>query len=1642
MSDYNDYVSAIDNHNVANGDESWFSRKIDATGELVSDVGEALTKGTVGAVVAGVDSILNSGIAVANVFGADIDPISTYDVLGRIDSSLGDYYKAHEQGIEVAGFALGMFVPGTAGVKAMQAAKAGILGTNMAKSSGLMITLTKDYAQIAKAEIASGTSPFNILNKSTLQALAQGAGSATLDMAAFNTAVTATMFKSPILDQESIGDLFMNDVKDTILFGGIGGVFKGFQIYGQLTKAGKTADILTYPYRAIEEAPKNADPQLKILNYYHDKFSFPEAMGPLPDISTATGLTEQQGLELITKERAKTNTRLDELIRQNFNEFAGGDTKIGNKLFETFQNAKSFEEVTNGLLNAKTVGRIGKNETLATDEVFYADHGIKTEDFTDLVRNKEWDKLLVGKEKTTGQGYRVIGDMGELKVTSADTTAAKMFTTREAFADGYDIVRNPNGSLSINPESKIIQRTDVRPSQQSRIIDLETNNIVDKALPNIADLSTPAKPVLVRGDTVFYGDNQIRIGKSEVFDPRKGSYLDSQARYIWAQDATIKWDSTKIGAMDLPLLERLYTDDAKLKTETSVYLKTDAGLTLAPRGQALLGYIENVKAKLAQEMNGMSIEEMALRLNTPEKWLTEGAGDSSKIKPGYDVTQPRFAKLTMTGDNSMYPMLNANNHTGAIEYARQLSMVKERNMQNWMNFAKDENNSFPDDPNWLDPGRTPTREGAGASLFGFANGNFGSAGGWAQITGSATYKLMLTRKTATKEVLDLAIGSIRSGVKGEEATAEAALINNTLLRSPEAYVFHPDGSNTLVLRKDVKEILNNNFEPEDFIDIKNESVADFYRAHINLNGNRATHIHNMKGSAGVGDDFDPNVLYPIPVDTTKLKHFVFVEPRAPVTLGDKKRVIAAKDEATLQKLIGQVDQNEFKVTTKQEKEDWHKAVGDYEYSLGLNDSMVDSTLKREGKLSQHFPTIDEGFFERVNDWHSRQEETLTHSMVYHRYSDSFEELKHLGERYTNIATSQFRSLTEKLEQSVKDPYNDIIRTSLNISRSSEYQPWVNFNNFIKDAIEKPINKLKDVFAKAKDIDQDFVDKVNNISKDMGQGNVFVNTTQALVANGNIPNKPWLQDFIGKTNALLSTTLLQWDTFNAINNIASTSIIAAPEMNKLIEAIKKGNPDIAGKLSGLMEVKMPDGSGISLPTTRKLLFNATQNFMQQNEATAALVKRYQENGAINTLTQEMRQMLQDNSLDFKIATEKDAKSGLAKVTEFGRKWTGNNLAEQYTRFVSADMARQIGDLGEQAGIITRKESDELIQLFTNRTQGNYLYSQRPIVFQGVVGQAIGLFQTYQFNLMQQLFKHVADGDNKAIAMLAGLQSSIYGMQGLPAFSFLNNHIVGNANGNTQHKDLYTASYSTFGKSLGDWIMYGAGSNALGLVDPSMRFNLYSRGDINPRQLTVLPTTLADIPIVNASTKFIGNLFNAFGKVTNGADILPTISQAIEHNGVSRPLAGLAQIAQGYTSTNSGSLLTTSQDFWNIATLTRVGGAKPFDESLALDAMYRINAYKAKDTQQIQDLGSAVRTTVIAGGHPTGEQISKFAAEYVKAGGRIEGFNKYMSNMILTANRSQVNAISQNLQNPFAKQVQIIMGGQPLTDFLGTPVATPP
>ena len=218
------------------------------------------------------------------------------------------------------------------------------------------------------------------------------------------------------------------------------------------------------------------------------------------------------------------------------------------------------------------------------------------------------------------------------------------------------------------------------------------------------------------------------------------------------------------------------------------------------------------------------------------------------------------------------------------------------------------------------------------------------------------------------------------------------------------------------------------------------------------------------------------------------------------------------------------------------------------------------------------------------------------------------------------------------------------------------------------------------------------------------------------------------------------------------------------------------------------------------------------------------------------------------------------------------------------------------------------------------------------------------------------------------------------------------------------------------------------------------NLYSRGDINPRNVTVLPLNPVNYPFVQASGKLFGALAETAGKISAGGDVWGSILQGIEHAGVNRPLAGLAQSLEAfgnpqmrsYSTSNKGNVVA-SNDFLSLTNMIRLAGAKPFDEAVGIDRAYNLSVYASADSKRRQTLGESIKTTVIAGQQPTSEQIDNFSYLYAKAGGRQDKFNQFMVQQYKAANNSQVNALAENLKKPFAQSMQQMLGGNRFRDF---------
>jgi len=578
---------------------------------------------------------------------------------------------------------------------------------------------------------------------------------------------------------------------------------------------------------------------------------------------------------------------------------------------------------------------------------------------------------------------------------------------------------------------------------------------------------------------------------------------------------------------------------------------------------------------------------------------------------------------------------------------------------------------------------------------------------------------------------------------------------------------------------------------------------------------------------------------------------------------------------------------------------------------------------------------------------------------------------------------------------------------------------------LDEGVSKAVGAVRDTFAKAKSPAE--LDAINADLDRYGMKPAFYDASLQALANHTAPRGE-LTKFVRRANALLSQFTLGLDPLNALNNAIGSNILRMTELKHLTRAIQDGDSELAGELGSLLKVRTP-GAPAEVTAPTKLVANAIAQFWSDR---GPLLAKYKEMGMIKSRAEQLKMLADDFTLKgTETVSELNQRmdTAFARAKEMaltGEKLTGNDLAEEFNRFISANVMDQLTSLAVKRGTMDEATARTYIRTFVNRVEGNIIASQRPLIFQGPVGQAVSLFQSYQFNLLQQLFRYVGEGKAKDLAMLAGLQSTLYGIQSMPAFQFMNVHIIGQASGNKEHRDTYDAVYGIAGRTAGDWILYGIPSNIF-------QTNIYSRGDINPRHLTILPTTLQEIPLVQGWGKFFGSMYETSKRIAGGGAVWESLLQGVEHNGISRPLAGFAQTLQAlgpdgqvYSTSSKGTILY-QNDLLSLATLTRLAGGRPIDEAVVNDAMFRVKSYEAARRKDSASLAEKIKGTLIQGNQPTEEQLLGFAQQYAELGGKQKGFNKYMMDLYRSANTSQAEQIQGSLSNPFSYKVQLLMGG---------------
>lgn len=1609
---YPDYLRAADLHNVGSNNQSWFS----SVGDSIENAPSFFTVSA----LSGLNSFYNTGVQIANLFGADSEENNTGAWISNLDSDLGQYYQQNQASADTMGFILGSLVPGLGGIKILNAgqkalalAKTGMVGTNLGAALGLRTPMIESYIATAAKDIASGQAMYSSLQSAGVKALAAGVYQNVLEGIAFETTVQATMHASPVLNDQSISDIAWNVATGGLFQGVLGGTFHAASTIGKINSA--TSDIV----KSIRPA----------------------------------------GSRTLINELAPENTGLSIAYMAKDIERGGIDLNPGDPNYaeQVAANADRIRRTQNDMRTVTHTLVVGNQKDLGN---MIADLNVGEDSDTILQRMLDTDQITSVN--------------GATKIEKEINSQVKMgqLIDPNLQVHYWGLTGDTAGQVISGVSPPVINLADtVAESGVSSMRAKVMSLVRDKGF-KIADMWDASVQPLVSGQ----------------------GHLDAEARQIWANESLKEVpEGARVHQYDFPVLERALHDnqyDLTLVNSNGVLVKN--GFT---GGKDFQDYLIKAKQDTAATLQIKAIKQQTpfLAGNDPKNaqfWVSnkiakitnttlealEGTGnygfkdyqawqqsaskysDYLKSKGLKAITgeesDPRFlpswAKVTKRIDESR--TLPNGIVLDAMIHFEELQKIAQQGVENVL--AKNLPKYYDQLPDISrDDLSSANPRGTGSGFLTFSNPGYGDPlGVKTGLIGSVVQRAAQEGKGTFAKNIE---GELTALGRNNGAVIEWGGLHQKASRSALQWVPMEleTGERGLVSTAVIKaagddpvsmeaiEDLKDSTGKEHFIPIEHDETWNLARAHT-AQENVYTQIGNELGAA-IGKSLAKqlDIFRPIPPNPQDYKYIAFVKDPKVTGQGHTSMLFAQKPE-DLETLIQKTKESrpDLEVHTTSDTAEFYKSRSQYEYDRTLSENYIDSSLKNEGIYSDYYIKTDpQRVINDYLDYHTRKIDTQTRELVRAKYQPQFDWLEDQAGYYSKYDTSKIGGNIDKLEATAKNPYLSYIKTALNLSRANENPLWYSVNKAADSAVSTVVDKVRGLWEgiKGNPDSKEFqygVDNINRTLQRYGMNTGYMDAATQLVVNSKIPQGE-LSKFVRGANAILSRLVLGLDPLNAVTNGIGANILRMTELSHQLDAIATGNTAVAGKLTTLSKIDLT-GKGDLITSAAKLNAGGIAAYFKAlwgtdaNEVTN--LAQFKSLGVIKDAGTQFKDALDALTLKGLETTQElnpklqVAQALVSKLVSTGEKITGNFHAEEMNRFASAWGMKQLTQPLVDAGQMNTAEQGAYINTHVNRVEGNTIASQRPFVFQGPIGQAIGLFQTYQFNLMQQMFRYVAEGSTKDAAMLLGLQGTFFGMQGLPAFQAINQHILGTASGNSRHVGAYDATVGVAGKNIGELLLYGLPSNLL-------QTNLYSRGDINPRSVTILPSALDQVPVINATIKFFGGLKDAITKIGAGGNVWESTLQGVEHASLSRPLAGLAQTLQATTgdhyvmsTTNAGGLLYRN-DLISLATMSRLAGGRPMDEAVANDEVYRIHSYAQAEHTKMLNLAGAIKSANISGQTMDGDQIGQFAREYAANGGRLVNFNKFMVGEIKSVQQSEAEKITSSLQNPFSQRMQSLMGG---------------
>lgn len=311
-------------------------------------------------------------------------------------------------------------------------------------------------------------------------------------------------------------------------------------------------------------------------------------------------------------------------------------------------------------------------------------------------------------------------------------------------------------------------------------------------------------------------------------------------------------------------------------------------------------------------------------------------------------------------------------------------------------------------------------------------------------------------------------------------------------------------------------------------------------------------------------------------------------------------------------------------------------------------------------------------------------------------------------------------------------------------------------------------------------------------------------------------------------------------------------------------------------------------------------------------------------------------------------------------------------------------------------------------FANQNIADFAPDLRGQAFRGVAGIPFGLFQSYSINALQRMFTYVEDRNKRVLITQLVAQGLMFGGQGMPGWPLLNATMFNMGDNRADERgatSLNERVYTSFGKTYGDILMTGLPSNMSRLFGGSTGINLYTSGDLNPRNPLSMPPAFAMMQQLGEGTMAGMQVAKEeLARVGAGQGIdSDRFVELVANYAPSRGYRSLADLYLGERVDRRGNLVQ-EDTRTGVALVARLLGTRTTNEMMLSQAVWENSQAQS---QRIADLTNVRKMFLGAmrDGSMDDKAMKLLFDRYLAAGGTEKGWNRWLQNAMEQATETR-------------------------------------